>query len=312
MERPQVWTVPPNAEGERLDRWLVAQLPELSRSRIQALIHENYIRLDDRATKPSARLTHGARVAIEIPPDPFATIEPEPMALDILHEDDDILVVNKPAGLVVHPAPGHEHGTLIHGLLQGRALAPGSDPSRPGVVHRLDKATSGALVVAKSERAYDRLVAQFKAQTVGKTYLALVHGVFAEAEGRIDAPIGRHRHHPQEQSIRSAGAGKAALTDFKILQAFDHRTLLAVYPRTGRTHQIRVHLAAIEHPVVGDPVYGRKDNSEGLMLHAWRLTIDHPTRDERMTFTAALPPRFQRYAEAVEGIATPTPRSASE
>jgi len=238
-------------------------------------------------------------------------IEPEPMELDILHEDDDIVVVNKPSGLVVHPAPGHERGTLVNGLLSGRELATGSDPSRPGIVHRLDRETSGVLVVAKSKAAYEGLVDQFKARTVRKTYLALVHGVFEETEGRIEAPIGRDRHHPQQQTIRSVG-GKAAATDFEVLQGVEDRTLLAVHPETGRTHQIRVHLKAIDHPVVGDSAYGVEDGFDELMLHAWILEIDHPRSGERMRFTAAPPPRFRTYAEAVVGTSAPVPPSGFE
>lgn len=311
---PYVWTVPAEAEGERLDRWLVAQFPELSRARIQTLIREGFVQLDGRGAKPSTRLTSGAQVTIEIPPHPLATVDPEPMDLAILHEDDDIVVVNKPSGLVVHPAAGHERGTLVNGLLHERKLAPGSDPSRPGIVHRLDKATSGAIVVAKRERAYASLVEQFKARTVAKTYVALVHGVLAEVEGRIDAPIGRHPKHAREQVVRADG-GKAALTDFRVLHAFEDRTLVAAFPRTGRTHQIRVHLAAIGHPVVGDAVYGQGGEEATLMLHAWQLALDHPATGERMAFTAALPPRFRSVAEAVaelELTAWARPPEASE
>lgn len=294
-----VWTVPADAEGQRLDRWLTAQLPELSRARIQALIHEGHVQLDGREAKPSTKLVAGAQARVELPADPLREVEPEPMDVEILYEDDDLVVVDKPSGLVVHPAPGHERGTLVNGLLHGRSLATGDDPSRPGIVHRLDKPTSGVLVVAKSDAAYERLVEQFKARTVRKTYLALVHGVFRESEGRIEAPIGRDRHHPQEQAIRAVG-GKAALTDFEVLHVSEDRTLLAVRPGTGRTHQIRVHLKAIDHPVVGDAVYGRDDDSDELMLHAWILEIDHPRSGERVTFTAAPPPRFRTYVESAE------------
>lgn len=305
------WTVPGDAEGRRLDRWLAEQLPELSRSRIQALIHEGYVQLDGQAIKPSTKLASGGKLSMAIPPDPVETIEPESMDLEIIHEDDHIVVVNKPAGLVVHPAVGHTRGTLVHGLLHGRALATGSDPSRPGIAHRLDKDTSGVLVVAKSEQAYGSLVDQFRTRTVGKTYLALVHGAFVETEGRIEAPIGRHPRHPQAQSIRDVG-GKDALTDFDVLGTFEDRTLLAVYPKTGRTHQIRVHFMAIGHPVVGDVLYGRRDDAAGLMLHAWQLELDHPSTGGRMAFTAPPPPRFRSVVAAVEGISTPRPRSASE
>ena len=302
-----VWTVPPAADGERLDRWLAAQLPELSRARIQSLIRDGNVQLGGRVAKPSAKLTSGAQVTIEVPPEPSASIEPEPMDVDVLHEDADIVVVDKPSGWVVHPGAGHARGTLVNGLLHGRELARGSDPSRPGIVHRLDKATSGVLVAAKTERAYANLVEQFKARTVDKTYLALVHGVLSESEGRIEAPIGRHPKHPQQQAVRSVG-GKAAITDFRVLTTFGDRTLLAVFPKTGRTHQIRVHLAAIGHPVVGDPVYGRGEEAETLMLHAWRLAVDHPATGERIRFTAAPPPRLRSVAAAVEAADGPTTR----
>ncbi len=308
------WTVPAEAEGKRLDRWLVVQMPELSRARIQTLIRGGFVQLDGGGAKPSTRLTSGARVTIEVPPDPLAAVAPEPMDLAILHEDDDIVVVNKPSGLVVHPAAGHERGTLVNGLLHERTLAPGNDPSRPGIVHRLDKATSGAIVVAKSERASASLVEQFKARSVAKTYVALVHGVLADADGRIDAPIGRHPKHAREQAVRADG-GKAALTDFRVLRAWEDRTLLAAFPRTGRTHQIRVHMAAIGHPVVGDTLYGQGADAESLMLHAWKLALDHPATGERMAFTAALPPRFRSVAEGLaelELTAWARPPEASE
>ena len=302
-----VWTVPSEADGARLDRWLADQLPELSRSRVQTLIQQGHVKLDDRPAKPSVKLPGGARLTLELPPDPLREIDPEPMDLDVVHEDDHIVVVNKPSGWVVHPAPGHERGTLVNGLLHDRQLASSGDPSRPGVVHRLDKATSGVLVVAKTDRAYTSLLAQFKARTVRKTYLALVHGVLEETEGRIEAPIGRHRRHPQEQTVRSVG-GKDALTDFEVLARFPDmdRTLLAVYPYTGRTHQIRVHLQAIEHPIVGDAVYGLEDDADALMLHAWGLELDHPDSGERMRFTAAPPPRFRTYVDGVAGRRSPS------
>ncbi len=295
--------VPREAEGARLDRWLSAQLPELSRRRLQGLIREGHVRVDGKTVrKPGASLRAGSVVELALPPPERVELEPEPMSLEILYEDDDVVVVHKPAGLVVHPAAGHEHGTLVQGLLAGRRLAPAGGAKRPGVVHRLDKATSGALVLAKTDRAYYALVEQFKARRVKKIYLALVHGLVPEPQGEVEGAIGRDPRHRERMAIKPR-SGKPALTRFRVRARLPEEgtTLLEIYPHTGRTHQIRVHLSAIGHPVVGDPVYGpRPPRAKRLMLHAWVLGFLHPRTGEWVEVTAPPPPEFRPYLERVE------------
>lgn len=316
------WVVPEDASGERLDRWLSGQLPELSRARIQKLIRGGGVRIDGRTlTKPSTPLRPGMRVEVDLPPAGAPALEPEEIPLEILYEDEDLVAVNKPSGRVVYPAAGHAHGTLVQALLHGgRRLAPAAGAERPGVVHRLDKDTSGVIVFAKTDRAYYDLVRQFKERSVEKVYLALVHGLLAEDEGIVEAPLGRDPHHPLRIGIRPEGrGGRPALTRFRVLRRFPPSertdpygglTLLEVRPRTGRTHQIRVHLKAIGHPIVGDPVYGPKRISPRLpprlMLHAWQLELTHPRTGERLRLIAPPPPEFSAYG--VPGPGEPTPK----
>ena len=321
----RTWVVPEEAGGERLDRWLSRQLPELSRARVQKLIRGGRVRLDGEIVKkPSTPLAPGTRLEVELPPLEGPAIEPEPIPLEILYEDEDLVAVNKPSGMVVYPAAGHAHGTLVQGLLHGgRTLATAAGAERPGVVHRLDKDTSGVIVFAKTDRAYYDLVKQFKERTVRKVYLALVHGLLEEDEGVIEAPLGRDPHHPLLVGVRAEGrGGRPALTRFRVLRRVPDEpsgpeakgvTLLEVYPHTGRTHQIRVHLKAIGHPIVGDPVYGPKRSSPGLperlMLHARRLELTHPRTGERLRITAPLPPEFSTFA--VPSEEKRSPRSGS-
>lgn len=296
--------VPPETAGERLDRWLSAQLPELSRSRAQKLIREGHVQIDGQTvTKPHMPLRAGSHIELEIPsPDEGSELVPEPMDLEILYEDEDLVVVNKPSGVVVYPAAGHTRGTLVQGLLYGRKLSSVGAPRRPGVVHRLDKETSGAIVLAKTDFTHYELIHQFKARRVKKIYLALVHGLVAEDIGQIEAAIGRDPRHREWMAVRTH-SGKAALTEFRVLARFpdEERTLLWVRPYTGRTHQIRVHLSAIGHPIVGDPVYGprpRPKRAKRLMLHAWVLGFTHPRTGEWIEVTAPPPPEFQPYLKA--------------
>ncbi len=302
-QREAAYLVPPEDEGQRLDRWLAAQLSEFSRARIQKLIREGRVRIGGRiVTKPSALVTTGTRIEIELPPPGDPPLEPEEMPLEILYEDEDLVVVNKPSGMVVYPAAGHAHGTLVQGLLTGRALASGGAPERPGVVHRLDRGTSGVIVLAKGDLAYYELVRQFKARTVEKLYLALAHGLLREEMGEIKAPLGRDPRHRKRIGVRAYG-GRPAHTTFRVLRRFEDQstTLLEVRPHTGRTHQIRVHLAAIGHPIVGDPLYSprvkRDTQAPRLMLHAWELAFTHPRTGERIELTAPLPREFPPYLE---------------
>jgi 23S rRNA pseudouridine1911/1915/1917 synthase len=293
-------SVPVQDAGARLDRWLAAHVPELSRARLQALIDDGHVRVDGRVPKASRRLTGGEQVVLEIPRPQPETLTPEPITLTVVHEDDQVLVVDKPAGMVVHPGAGHRTGTLAAAVL---AHAPGTagvgGPRRPGVVHRLDKETSGLLVVAKTPRAYESLTAQLAARTVTRRYRAIVHGRVKASEGVIDAAIGRH---PRDR-IRMAvlPRGKRAVTRYTVLERFSRFTDLDVGLETGRTHQIRVHMASIGHPVAGDEVYGGRARSplpvplSGLALHAARLSFVHPATERRMEFTSPLPARMERF-----------------
>jgi 23S rRNA pseudouridine1911/1915/1917 synthase len=293
------------AAGMRLDRWLVTAVPELSRARLQALIDDGHVRVEGAARKAAHRLHGGEAVEIEIPPAPPQELAPEPIALAIVYEDADVLVVDKPAGMVVHPGAGVSRGTLAAGVL---AHAPGTasvgGQRRPGVVHRLDKGTSGLLVLAKTTPAYHALVAQLSARAVTRVYLAVVHGRMAHREGCVDAPIGRDPHHRQRMAIRPVGQGRRAVTRFRVLERLGDFTVVECRLETGRTHQIRVHLASLGHPVAGDEVYGRGRprlpvEMEGLALHAARLAFVHPVTQERMEFSAPLPPRIERLLSAL-------------
>lgn len=279
--------------GERLDLWLASRLTALSRTRIQRLITTGLITLNRKPAKPSTLLEEGQRICVMLPPEAPSRLPAETIALDILYEDEDLVVVNKPSGLVVYPGAGHEGGTLINGLLQGRTLAQVGAPVRPGIVHRLDKETSGVIVVAKTDMAYYHLIEQFKRREVSKRYLALVQGTFAEDEGRIEAPIGRDPQQRKRMKVAASG-GKLAVTEFTVRQRWPSGTLLEAHPLTGRTHQIRVHLSAIGHPILGDRLYGAScDSSERLMLHAWQLELWHPRTGQRMHWIAPPPAEFE-------------------
>jgi 23S rRNA pseudouridine1911/1915/1917 synthase len=296
--------VTPEGAGSRLDRWLAAQEPALSRARLQALIADGHVLVGGRIPKPSYRLREGDEVTIEVPPAPPEVLEPEPIALAIVFEDEQVLVVDKPSGMVVHPGAGHARATLAAAVL---AHAPGTagvgGPRRPGVVHRLDKDTSGLLVIAKTQLAYESLTRQLAARTVGRRYVALVQGAMSRSEGVVDAPIGRHPHDRIRMAIRPAGRGKRAVTRYRLLERFSHYTWIEARLETGRTHQIRVHMASLGHPVVGDRLYGGGDGNgrrrgkapmpfEGLALHAAELAFVHPATGTMVEFTAPLPPHI--------------------
>jgi 23S rRNA pseudouridine1911/1915/1917 synthase len=295
-------TVDASAAGARLDRWLAERVPELSRARVQALIGDGRVRVDGRARKASHRVGSGETVEVEIPPPAAETLVPEPIALTIVFEDDAVMVVDKPVGMVVHPGAGHATGTLAAAVL---AHAPGTagvgGPRRPGVVHRLDKDTSGLLVIAKTAAAYESLSAQLLARTVTRRYRAIVYGRVSQSSGVVDKPLGRHPHDRVRMAVLPRGRGKPAVTRFTVLERFRQFSDLEVKLETGRTHQIRVHLASLGHPVAGDRVYGGRTAREplpvafeGLALHAAELALVHPVTQSRLEFASPLPPRMVR------------------
>lgn len=299
------FTVGAEAAGWRLDLFLGARLPSVSRSFAAELIASGRVTVDGRPRKPGYRLQAGQCVSGSLPPPRPAVFRPEPIALDVLYEDKHLIVICKPPGMVVHPAPGHDSGTLVHALLHHcPSLEALRGELRPGIVHRLDKDTSGVLVAAKDAASLERLAAQFKRRSVEKRYLALAHGVPAAAQGTVRLAIGRDPVDRKKMSVRSRKA-RPAETGWRLQRSWaGAASLLEVHLLTGRTHQIRVHLAAVGHPVVGDPVYGRRRAARTVagelgavlaaaprqMLHAWQLSFDHPVTGERRCFICPPPP----------------------
>jgi len=282
------FSVPDEAAGQRLDRYLASLAEVGSRSAAERLLERQSVLLDGRPEEKSHRLAGGEQLEFEPPEAPDTTLVPEPMDLRIAYDDDYLVVVDKPAGLVVHPAPGHASGTLVHGLLEHDVA--GGDAERPGIVHRLDRDTSGLMVVARSEEAHRRLQALVRKRALERHYLALAVGRPRSRSGRIEAPIGRDRRDPLRHSLDTA-TPREAITHFEVVELLPAHALLDVRLETGRTHQIRVHLAAIDLPVAGDPVYGRP-RELGLarqFLHAGRLVFEHPFTGERVELESRLP-----------------------
>jgi len=291
------------AGQERLDRFLARQVPDLSRSAAQRLIDEERVTVNGEPARSSYKVRAGDQVVVLLPGDDgVQELRPEAIPLHVVYEDDALLVVDKPAGMVVHPAPGHTGGTLANALLAHSPELAGLDlPSpeqRPGIVHRLDRDTSGLILLAKTEKVQRALQQQFKDRLVDKAYLALVHGHLQPAWGRIEAPIGRDPQHRQRMAVLPGG--REAVTEYHVLEQFDRQTgpaagmysLVKAEPRTGRTHQIRVHLASVGHAVVGDPVYGRRRTHlplERQFLHAGHLGFQHPVTGQRLELEAPLP-----------------------
>jgi 23S rRNA pseudouridine1911/1915/1917 synthase len=312
------WVVPEAREAHRLDKFLLATGEFASRHQIQKLIENGSVRVDGNLAKASARLRPCQRIHVEVPPpEPMETL-PEPIPLDIVYEDEDLLVVNKPAGMVVHPAAGHTRDTLVNALLfHCRDLSGIGGTLRPGIVHRLDKQTSGLLVAAKGDRAHLALSKQFKAHSILREYVGLVHGSPSNESGSVDEPIGRHFTERKKMSTRTR-RGRRAVTHWKVERRFAHFTLLRFTLQTGRTHQIRVHMAEKGHPIAGDLVYGGKQTRlnhlpadlpdrrilEGLdrfFLHAERLGFEHPRSGASLRFSCSLPDEL----EAILGSLTP-------
>jgi 23S rRNA pseudouridine1911/1915/1917 synthase len=284
-------------KNERLDKFLVTSLPEFSRSRLAGLIADGFVSVNDApARKAGQSIERGAKVTVIIPPPMPSGLVGEEIPLDILFENDDLMVVNKPAGMVVHPSAGHDTGTLVHAVL-------GYDPDiegiggeeRPGVVHRLDKETSGLIVLAKNDHAHHWLQDQFRLRLVEKVYLALVDGAPPTPSGRVEAAIGRDPNHRRKMAIVPLAKGREAISEYKTLESFPSHTLLEFHPFTGRTHQIRLHCVFLGCPIVGDAIYGRKKSSIELnrhFLHAFRLKITLPDEKAPRTFEAPLPPEL--------------------
>lgn len=288
------------ADGDaRLDKYVCAKLPELSRTRVQRLIAEGNITVNGQSAKPGLRLSPGDRIDISIPPTPPQELKPEAIPLEIIYEDDDLLVVDKPAGLTVHPAPGHPAHTLVNAILAHFPhLAEIGDALRPGVVHRLDKDTSGVMLVAKNSVAQADLARQFKSHSVTKAYLALVKGKLTPESGIIEADIGRDPHNRKKMAV--VAEGREARTEYRVIKYIGGYTLIEVMPETGRTHQIRVHLAAIGFPVVGDKVYGVKSpHLSRQFLHASRLGFKLPSTGDYVEFESALPADLEQALEAI-------------
>jgi len=282
--------------GVRLDKFVSEKCPEVSRTQAQRLITEGFISVNERTAKPALKLSTGDRVKVTIPPTPPSPLAPEAMPLKIVYEDADLLVIDKPAGLTVHPAPGHAGGTLINAILAHYPRLAEISPSaegRPGIVHRLDKDTSGLMIVAKNRSAQLNLVNQFKARTVKKAYLVLVKGKLKPERGVIEAPLGRDPANRKKMAV--VWEGREARTVYQVVKYRDGYTLLEVMPETGRTHQIRVHLAAIGYPVVGDAVYGVKSpHLSRQFLHAHRLGFKLPATGEFVEFESDLPQDLAR------------------
>ncbi|MGD2078400.1 MAG: RluA family pseudouridine synthase [Chloroflexota bacterium] len=289
-----------NQPGQRLDKALTQELPEVSRTQLQRLISEGRVTVDGVLVKAASKLQGGERVIIDFPPVQPAEIVAQPLPLDIRYEDRDILVVNKPAGMVVHPSPGHQSGTLVNGILAYCPELEGvGGQRRPGIVHRLDKETSGLIVVAKNDRALQFLQEQFKMRQVRKRYLALVHGLFKRGEILIDAPIGRDPRERKKMAVIRPGtsaASRPAQTRVRALALYTEASLLECWPKTGRTHQIRVHLAFAGHPIVGDQTYGRRRQPFTMdrhFLHAAGLQFRRPSDNSELVLEAELPDDLQ-------------------
>ncbi len=289
-------------EGKRLDVYVARRLA-LSRSAVQRLLDDGLVSVEGRPGKPATRVRAGDGVRVVIPePERIETL-PEDLPLDVLYEDEDIIVVNKPRGLVVHPGAGNWSGTLVNRLLAHcRDLSGVGGKIRPGIVHRLDRDTSGVIIAAKNDRAHLALARDLKERRVMKEYLAIVHGVPREDLGTVDAPIGRHPRDRKKMAVGGGGRARPAVTGYEVIERLPAHALLRVHPITGRTHQIRVHLAHIGHPVVGDPVYGPRRPSLGMKgqaLHAASIEVAHPRTGERMRFSAPLPEDMSRLLDAL-------------
>jgi len=303
-------TVGDEAAGARLDAFVARELRDISRTRIQRAIEDGDVLVNEHAAKSSYRVRAGDQIEIDLPEPPPVELQPEAIPLNIVYEDDDLIVVDKPAGLVVHPGAGQEAGTLANALVYHfNELSGTAGRIRPGIVHRIDKETSGLLAVAKNDVAHEKLSEQFRNREVFKLYVALVYGRVSEAHGEIEARLGRSPHNRTRMAVLRGGAGRAAHTIFEVAERYTEFTLLKVQIKTGRTHQIRVHLAHISHPVVGDSTYGGgRDNMvrdaaikreiralSRHFLHSAQLAFMHPRSGQRLEFSSPLPAELRHF-----------------
>ncbi|KPL11150.1 hypothetical protein AMJ85_04365 [candidate division BRC1 bacterium SM23_51] len=328
-KRGRVFKVPPEAEGERLDRWLAGRLsPDLSRSAVQRLIRDGHVRINARAeTKCGAHARPGTTIEVDLPAPQPAIPPSQPIALDILFEDEALIVLNKPAGMVVHPAAGNREGTLVNALLHHcGGLSTIGGVERPGIVHRLDKLTSGLLVVAKSDTVHRHLSGQLADRTMKRTYLAVIWGQLQPPAGTIEAPVGRHPRDRKRMAVLARHTARHAITHYCTAAAATELAVVELSLQTGRTHQIRVHLSHIGHPVVGDTQYGYRGTklsrrlaelpaalkapavaAKRQLLHARRLEFIHPPSGERLEFEAPLPEDVARLVAAIESAQKTAP-----
>lgn len=294
-------TVSPEDAGERIDKYLAEQLPDITRSYLQKLLKDGSVQMNGKPVKASTKTAVGALIALTIPEPEEPEILPENIPLDILYEDSDVILINKPKNMVVHPAAGHYTGTLVNALMYHCRgdLSGINGVLRPGIVHRIDKDTTGVLIVCKNDRAHNALAEQLKEHSITRKYRAIVCGNLKEDEGTVDAPLGRHPQDRKKMAIVRSG-GKRAVTHYRVLERFGNYTYIECRLETGRTHQIRVHMASLGHPLLGDEIYGRAKSPfklEGQTLHAMVLGFIHPTTGEYMEFEAPLPEYFEKLLE---------------
>lgn len=294
-------TVSPEDAGVRIDKYLAEQLPDITRSYLQKLLKDGSVQMNGKPVKASTKTAVGAVIALTIPEPEEPEILPENIPLDILYEDSDVILINKPKNMVVHPAAGHYTGTLVNALMYHCRgdLSGINGVLRPGIVHRIDKDTTGVLIVCKNDRAHNALAEQLKEHSITRKYHAIVCGNLKEDEGTVDAPLGRHPQDRKKMAIVRSG-GKRAVTHYRVLERFGNDTYIECQLETGRTHQIRVHMASLGHPLLGDEIYGRAKSPfklEGQTLHAMVLGFIHPTTGEYMEFEAPLPEYFEKLLE---------------
>ena len=294
-------TVSPEDAGVRIDKYLAEQLPDITRSYLQKLLKDGSVQMNGKPVKASTKTAVGAVIALTIPEPEEPEILPENIPLDILYEDSDVILINKPKNMVVHPAAGHYTGTLVNALMYHCRgdLSGINGVLRPGIVHRIDKDTTGVLIVCKNDRAHNALAEQLKEHSITRKYRAIVCGNLKEDEGTVDAPLGRHPQDRKKMAIVRSG-GKRAVTHYRVLERFGNNTYIECQLETGRTHQIRVHMASLGHPLLGDEIYGRAKSPfklEGQTLHAMVLGFIHPTTGEYMEFEAPLPEYFEKLVE---------------